>query len=211
MSTNATQPYSGKGNQQSGSLYPVFPLSLFMLTGGMQRLRIFEQRYLSMVANEANTGGFIIALYKKDKPFSCADWGVHVNIVDFSNGDDGILIIDVIAERLVSLSGLCYDEKGLLFAQAENFPHWSTAPVSSQPPDTKPAELASFLKQVFNDNPELKQLYQQCYFEEPSWVSARLLEIIPIPVDEKEKFIHHLGLTQLNQLLFHLCTNSIEH
>jgi len=211
--------------------YPVFPLPVFLLPGGMQRLRIFEQKYISMVANATNTDGFVMSLHKKDQPFSTSAWGVHVNIVDFSNGNDGILTIDVLAGDLLTLSNFSHDNKGLLFADAELLPHWSvipgtanaeykevedinhnltkTAKVSPKSVDNESDDVTSllslFLQQIFRDNSELSRLYKTQHFDYSNWVSSRLLEVIPIPVNEKEKFVHHLELNQLNQLLRNLC------
>lgn len=39
----------------------VFPLPIFLLPRGRQRLRIFEPKYLAMVAHAAQGDGFIIA------------------------------------------------------------------------------------------------------------------------------------------------------
>jgi Lon protease-like protein len=235
MATNLSGPDQLLEMKASTVSYPIFPLPLFLLPGGMQRLRIFEQKYLSMVANATRTGGFVISLHKKDKPFSSSEWGVHVDIVDFSNGNDGILTIDVLASKIVTLSNFSHNAKGLLFADAEFLHHWSFSPdlidvdngakfnyvESTNHQTDKPTQtndeqrydvgdsvtnsLALFLKQIFRDNGELSQLYKTQHFEHVSWVSSRLLEVMPIPINEKEKFVHHLELHQLNQLLSNLC------
>ena len=205
MPMNTLWSSSFEKNQEYLMSYPVFPLPLFLLTGGMQRLRIFEQKYLSMVANATRTGGFVISLYKKESSFSSSEWGVHVNIIDFSNGEDGILTIDVLAENLVSLSDFYHDAKGLLCANAKPLPHWSSSLELTDQSEVLAHTLALFLKQVFRDNAELNQLYKHQHFEDAHWVSSRLLEVMPIPLSEQENFIHHLDLHQLNQMLAHLC------
>ncbi|WP_413702172.1 hypothetical protein ACLKMH_12185 [Psychromonas sp. KJ10-10] len=62
-------------HQQSLSETPVFPLPIFMLCGGVQRLRIFEQRYIDMVANSQQTDGFVIAPSEVNSPTQVSQWG----------------------------------------------------------------------------------------------------------------------------------------
>ena len=66
----------------------VFPLPIFLLPGGRQRLRIFEQKYLTMVAHAAKGDGFIIATQDNTKSESLSTWGTKVSIVDFNMSDE---------------------------------------------------------------------------------------------------------------------------
>ena len=78
---------------------PIFPLSIYLLPQGITRLRIFEQRYLNMVKNVHKTNGFVISYYQDspnlDIESKISAWGSWVEIVNFMQGDDGILVIDV--------------------------------------------------------------------------------------------------------------------
>ncbi len=177
---------------------PVFPLPIFILSGGMQRLRIFEPRYVSMVANSNQTNGFVIAHYDQDKEYLSSDWGTHVQIVDFDQGADGVLTVDVLATRMVSLAHFSLQADKLLVAQVETLPHWSMAQHGIQEPDVK---FASVLKEIFVTNYELSNLYSNQHFNYAEWVGARLLEILPLPVNDKQKFIHQLDYAQLIVLL----------
>lgn len=53
----------------------VFPLPLFILPRGRQRLRIFEPKYLKMVAHAAQGDGFIIATQDNTNSERLSSWG----------------------------------------------------------------------------------------------------------------------------------------
>lgn len=205
-------------NRSESIQYPVFPLPIFILPGGMQRLRIFEPKYVSMIANAQQTDGFVVALYQKEKAFLVPDWGVHVQIVDFDQGEDGILTVDVLADGMVSLSHFDEHQGGLLSAQTFSLPHWSSnrgaTSIIYDPSDNGSIEqvqfkLSSVLKGVFSAHYELSDLYQTHFFDYPEWVCARLLEIIPLSLTEKERFVQQLDYTQLTTLLSILCEKEL--
>lgn len=185
-------------DQPTSAILPVFPLPIFLLSGGMQRLRIFEPKYVSMIANTNQTNGFVIAYYDQEKEYLSSDWGTHVQVVDFDQGADGVLTVDVLASRLVSLSEFSLQADKLLVAQAQTLSHWSMAQHDIQEPEMR---FAAVLKDIFSANYELSNLYPIQYFNYAEWVAARLLEILPLPVTDKHKFIHQLSYTQLIELL----------
>lgn len=171
----------------------VFPLPLFVLPGGVQRLRIFEQRYLAMVSEslvseslvaESTGKGFVIARYDKAFDFNVPDWGTKVQIIDFHHGEDGLLVIDVRANHLVSLDSFDVRGDGLLMARCHYRDHWPTLAAS-----TKRGELGQALSALFAKHPQLAELYPQPEFNRLDWVCARFLEILPLYLNEKEKFI----------------------
>lgn len=195
-------------------LLPVLPLPIFLLAGGVQQLRMFEPKHLSLVAKAAGGSGFVITPCSKGGQCNASEcgWGTHVKIVDFGMGDDGILTVDVLGDRMVTLTNVQLQRGGMLVAQAETFPHWScnhdswhsrhhNIDSASQIHDS----LSSILKALFNKNEELSKLYQTQYFNYAEWVYARLLEIVPLSLHEKEKFVHHFEFSQLETLLGSLC------
>lgn len=194
--------------QQSLSMSPVFPLPIFMLCGGVQRLRIFEQKYIDMVANCHQTQGFVIALPADIKSSEVSQWGAHVQIVDFDKSDDNILMIDVQANSLVKLSDIKRESNGLLTAQISPLTHWSSEYADQGTDIAYLADseyLSSMLKNLFSENNELNRLYKSFYFESPQWVCARLLEIAPIPLSEKVKFIEEADFAALLKFLRSIC------
>lgn len=189
---------------------PIFPLPIFLLAGGMQRLRIFEPKYLSMVASAALGDGFVISINSKSSPFSIADWGAHVKIVDFDMGSDGVLLIDVHAERLVNLTDVEMQNDGVLVGYVDTLSHWSLTYRKKAQNDEGSLSLSQLLKNLFDASSELSHLYKKHYFSYPYWVGARLLEIVPLSLDEKEAFVRHLDFAHLTELLCSVCEKEMK-
>ncbi len=187
-------------SQSEKTEYPlslaVFPLPLFILPGGVQRLRIFEPRYLTMVSQATNGDGFVMARYDKNAMHNVAGWGTRVQIIDFDMDDDGVLVIDVRGQHLVRLEELYSRDDGLLMAKTDYLPHWTCLEAGATATD-----LATLLKSIFDDNDKLAELYQQVYFDSGEWVCARFLELLPLSLNDKEKFIEPSSYIQLKQFL----------
>ncbi|QYJ84937.1 ATP-dependent protease [Shewanella mesophila] len=162
----------------------VFPLPLFILPDGIQRLRIFEARYLSMVVEAGERGGFVIARYDSNLAFNVPKWGTRVEIIDFHSDEGGILVVDVKGLNLVDLQTMRYRDDRLLLADSHYRPFWSVATV-----EPGLSDMGRLLEKLFEKNAALANLYPNPKFENLDWVCARLLEILPLSLNEKEKFI----------------------
>ncbi|NOH95985.1 LON peptidase substrate-binding domain-containing protein [Vibrio sp. 99-70-13A1] len=181
----------------------VFPLPIFLLPGGRQRLRIFEQKYLSMIAKAAEGKGFVIARSNKQQDFQTSTWGIKVAIVDFDMGEDNILEVDVEGVELVTLSNFSYQEDGLLIGSAMATEHWS------KPDNSEPAQrLSGFLEKLFQEHQLIQSLYSHTKFDDPAWVCSRLIEILPISLDRKETFLSPNSFPSLVALLNEVVTGS---
>lgn len=184
----------------------MFPLPIFVLPGGIQRLRIFETKYLSMMAKLEQTQGFVIGIYQKQKAYLVPEWGTLVQIIDFDLGDDGVLNIDVMASEMQKLTSFEYQSDGLLTANATPFSHWaSDKGMPNDQPEREHHALALVLKSLFITNEELSNLYKTHHFSYPKWVAARLFELIPLGLDEKERVTSEFGFAQVTKLLCSLC------
>ncbi|KAB0291639.1 hypothetical protein F2P58_00330 [Vibrio fortis] len=64
------------------------PIATLYSPRGRQRLRIFEQKNLTMVAHAAQGDGFVIASHDNRNNSPLKDWGTKVKIVDFKSSDD---------------------------------------------------------------------------------------------------------------------------
>lgn len=168
---------------------PIFPLSIYLLPQGITRLRIFEQRYLNMVKNVHKTNGFVISYYQDspnlDIESKIAAWGSWVEIVNFMQGDDGILVIDVKCKALVDIQNTSINNEQLMVGEVEVRAHWADS--LGQQAHAQ-SELSGQLRQVFNDNQPLAELYQLIFIDDPHWVCARWLELLPLPFADKSIF-----------------------
>ncbi|WP_413693223.1 LON peptidase substrate-binding domain-containing protein [Psychromonas sp. KJ10-2] len=174
---------------------PVFPLDLFLLPGGITRLRIFEPRYLKMVGLATQLGGFVISSNKQSTT-QAYRWGSWVNIINFEQGKDGVLEIDVSCDCLVELENIQQDTDKLLFADALVHKHWS-----QKSSTTELASLSGSLKSLFESNKLLNELYHDKLPNNPYWTVSRWLELLPIPFDIKNKFVLESSYTEAKKLV----------
>jgi len=181
---------------------PIFPLSVFMLPQGMTRLRIFEQRYLKMVKLADKTNGFAIMINsQKDKQSAIASW---VEITNFDLGSDGILVIDVRCKSLVRLSEQSMDDDGLMWSNISPLGHWPKAKHSSVT-----HEFSQLLQSFFEQSDELTALYSGGFVDQPDWVMARWLELLPIQTKDKECFFNELSYQQAQHFLTNILSAEI--
>lgn len=173
---------------------PIFPLPIFLLPEGITRLRIFEARYLKMVKIAAENNGFLIKLsLKENNNISWASW---VDIINFDQGEDGILQIDVKCKCLVNINAVEQDEDKLHFASTTPKQHWQQYKY-----DNISQHLSSSLKLVFADNKELSTIYNNNFIDNANWVVARWLEILPIKLVTKNNFSEEDSFDNAKQLL----------
>jgi uncharacterized protein len=192
----------------------IFPLPVFLLPSGITRLRIFEPRYLTMISESSDGRGFVIACCEKGSETQLPKWGARVQVIDFFN-TDGVLVVDVQALHLVSLGDIKRKKDGLLIAEVQHLAHWAklekpAAGGSSLERHThkhsseRMKALVSVLKNIVSQHSLLSSLYQHLYLESPQWVCARFLEVLPLSLNEKEKFIEPKALEQTQAFLFTL-------
>ncbi|MFI2811749.1 MULTISPECIES: LON peptidase substrate-binding domain-containing protein [Microbulbifer] len=112
---------------------PLFPLRVALFPGITLPLRIFEQRYLRLVSESLKSGtGFGVVLIRDGSEVGRAQvWpvGVEVQIVDWSQGDEGLLHVDVLGQRRFRLLDTRRAEDGLLLGDVEWLPDEPERPV----------------------------------------------------------------------------------
>ncbi len=164
----------------------VFPLKSIILPGGQFPLKIFERRYIDMVKSSLkNNEGFVIALTKNDSDYvsSVHEYGCYVEIVDWSQLDGGLLGITVEGKKIVKLSECTLDEANLLKGNAT---------VRAMGIDhiipQKYQILSKFYKKIY---PEIKAyiFHKKSKYNDANWVGFRLIECLPIEVNDKADLI----------------------
>lgn len=181
----------------------VFPLPIFLLPGGVTKLRIFEPRYLRLVKESAGDTGFALTLYQPQLPFQTYPIGARVKITDFTQLEDGLLGVTLQTEQLVSLSKLNMESDELRIAQARPINHWPE--LNYQPEHAE--RTADVLRGIFSEFDELAELYPQPQFNDAAWVCGRLLELLPLPLQEKVKFYQPDSFPAAWQLLQEVITD----
>lgn len=163
---------------------PVFPLPVFILPGGITRLRIFEPRYLKMIKISSQGQGFVIWLKTPESQKTHNTWGSWVNIVNFDQGDDGILEVDVKCQSLVELTSLSKDSDNLHFADVTPLSHWSQENIHSGT-----SSLSQSLELLIAKDTLLQSLYSDKSICNDNWVVARWIELLPIKEEVKATFV----------------------
>ena len=161
----------------------LFPLSAHLLPGGIMPLRIFEPRYQRMIA-EAGDQGFVLCMLDPRQPDALRNMfpiATRVRIVDFDQLPDGLLGITVLGMERVRIVDLWQESDGLRVGEVELLPLWQTGRLNADQ-----HSLVSALQEVFNDYPEYAALYHNPDWDDASWVAQRWLEVLPIPVEQKQ-------------------------
>ncbi|EWH09396.1 hypothetical protein DS2_12709 [Catenovulum agarivorans DS-2] len=162
----------------------VFPLPLVLFPKGITQLKIFEPRYVRLVKQAASGQGFVLSTYLPDAGFSTSSIGAWVDIIDFEKTADGLLIIDIYARELVEISNVKVESDGLRVADVTPVKHWPDAI-----PCANARRLSAALKEIHSSMPEYAKMYPQPEFDNPSWVCARFIELLPLPVEKKLEFL----------------------
>ena len=163
---------------------PIFPLRTMLFPDSRLPLRIFEPRYIDMVSKcmkDSLEFGVILSRESNDpKMFETYNIGTMAKIIDWEQGNDGLLGITAIGTNKFKLLGMNKQEDGLNIGDVE---------IIEREGDFKPTEnfsnLVSLLKAILDDinlyNDDEKKL------ESASWVSYRFAEILPLKLEDKQK------------------------
>jgi Lon protease-like protein len=176
--------------QTSSSLeLPLFPLHTVLFPGGPLPLRIFEPRYVDMVRrcmHDASTFGVVhirAGAEAGSAVTSTASIGTSARIADFYPLSDGMLGLLCLGERKFRLLQRWCREDGLNVGRVE----WLSEERSIRLP-SEHRRLGTLLERVL---PRLGELYEavERHAEDASWVSFRLAEILPLGLDEKQRWL----------------------
>lgn len=185
---------------------PLFPIPVFLLPEGIVRLRIFEPRYLKMVKIALEGSGFVIIFNSIDNNTEANQskvnqsiinhWGSWVEIINFDQGVDGILEVDVKCKSLVEVNNINSDSNNLKFCEAIAFPHWSQS-IEEKAPNA----LSKPLTGLLNSEALLKELYVKTKINDGAWVAARWLELLPVSAEVKNSFVNEYNFSQATMFI----------
>jgi len=142
-------------------------------------LRLFERRYIDMLTSCLKDGtGFGVCLIESGldagQPANPYPIGCSVRIVDFDQGDDGLLHISIQGGREFKLLNHVVDDSELLVGEVEFFDQ--DAPLQrSDSIDSLSEKLDLILDFV-----EPNSRFAERKMDDPDWVCYRLLELLPL-------------------------------
>jgi Lon protease-like protein len=179
---------------------PLFPLHTVLFPGGPLRLRIFEPRYLDMVSRcmREDTGfgvALIVAGSEAGGSAQTVEIGTLARIVDFEQLEGGLLGITARGERRFRIVHVHQESDGLNVCQVE----WREDEMRAEVPPQH-VVLAELLRRAIE---QIGPAYGEVTpaYEDASWVSMRLAEILPLaPIERQELLELHDGAERLQWL-----------
>jgi len=156
-----------------------------LFPGGPLPLRIFETRYIDLVRRcmRDDTGFGVVMILEGPEaggPAHTVDVGCYAKIVDFSQQPDGLLGIEAIGGRRFRILERSRAADGLNIARVAWLP---VEPAVQLPAEY--AELVPIIESVLIQTGGAYATMQRCG-DDASWVSARLAEILPVPLAHKQ-------------------------
>jgi Lon protease-like protein len=179
------------------SVIPLFPLHTVLFPGGPLPLRIFETRYTDMVRRcMREQQAFGVVLIEEGEEAGevaiTATVGCSARIVDFFKLKDGLLGISCIGERKFKVRRVWRAHDGLNMAEVDWLPEEAALPL--------PEEYTQLRDTVQRALDELPTQYTHVERKpgDAAWVGARLAELMPIALGDKQ------GLLELSDPLARL-------
>jgi len=168
---------------------PLFPLRTVLFPEGFLPLRIFEQRYLSMVRDCArNDSEFGVCLIIEGEeaiaPVRTAQVGTLARIVDWYTLEDGLLGVSATGTRRFLLRNTHRQEDGLQLGAIERLPE----PRQCAVPESYSVlsqVLGRFMDKLGPDYPA----YSPERLDDAVWLGYRLSELLPLSVIEKQNLL----------------------
>lgn len=165
---------------------PLFPLETVLLPGGLLALRVFETRYVDMVARcLRGSNRFGVVAIREGREVGTAttyDVGTAAEIVDWHQEGPGLLGIRAVGREEFRLVESRREPDGLYVGRVA----W-LAPLDSAPLPAEQVFLADLLRKALASSP----LYRgtATHFDDATWVAARLIELLPIALARKQELL----------------------
>ena len=184
----------------NASTIPLFPLSAVLFPQGPLKLRIFETRYVDMISRcmRDNLAFGVVMITEGSETggmVRTAQIGTSARIVDFEKLQDGLLGITALGERRFDIASMSQQADTLNVAAVD----W----LDAEPPEPVPQSCGYLVMLLQQALPQLAPLYDftPVNYEDASWVGSRLVEILPLPLSEKQRCLEmHDPLERLEYL-----------
>jgi hypothetical protein len=170
------------------ALLPLFPLQTVLYPGALLPLRIFEVRYMDMArACLRDSSAFGVCLIREGAEVGGTavpeDIGCIATIADCDMEELGILKIRALGGERFRIASSEVNRQGLILAEVELMEAEADAPNAQGL-----AECADFLRKVIAGIGE-ERFAQPLDYDNASWVSFRLAEILPLRVEVKQRLL----------------------
>lgn len=175
---------------------PLFPLHTVLFPGGRLPLKLFEQRYLEMAKEclraDAPFGVCLILEGREvGEPAVPARVGCTARIATWDMPQLGVLNVRALGEQRFRVIGHHTEKNGLARGEVELLPAGSDNPVPSN------LGLGAQLLRRALESQSQAQLAEQIEppyrYDSCDWVSARLAELLPLPLATKQELLEMPG------------------
>ena len=165
----------------------MFPLQTVLFPGGQLPLRIFETRYMDMAKRSLRDGSpFGVCLIVEGKevgePAIPANVGTLARIGEWDMPQLGLLHVVARAGERFRLLERRVQADGLALGKIERLPPERDAPVPSAY-----LHCARLLERLVDEQPGL--FTEPHRLDSSAWVSARLAELLPLPLTMKQALL----------------------
>jgi len=177
---------------------PLFPLRTVLFPQGFLPLRIFEQRYLTMIRDCARDNtGFGVCLIREGEeavsPVKTTGVGTHAEVVDWYTLEDGLLGVSAAGTRRFMVESSWQQDDGLFRARVQILPETPAYPVPEEFSVLSDV-LGRFMEKVGDNYPD----YSPGQLQDAVWLGYRLSELLPLSGIEKQ---HLLEMSDPNERL----------
>jgi Lon protease-like protein len=169
---------------------PLFPLNTVLFPGGVLPLRIFEPRYLDMVSDclRHNTEIGVIQIQDGNEVGEAAHTyrvGTLSMISYWNRRNDGLLGITLRGTRRFQILDAEVKPDQLIVANVEVLPNCPGLAIQQ-----KYQGMAGLLRKIIS---QLEPPYttMPAHYDDLEWISARLVELLPMPLDFKQELLEH--------------------
>lgn len=179
---------------------PLFPLNAVLFPSGALPLRIFEPRYLDMISDcmksECGIGVVLIQDgHESGAAEKAHDLGTMSFISYWHKRSDGMLGITLTGEQRFRVLSTEIKANQLTVAEVELLPRFEEG---KKEYDAEP--YIKLLKQIIA---QLEPPYttMKKYYDDMDWVSARLIELLPLQLKDKQSM---LSMNDVNERIHYL-------
>jgi len=167
---------------------PLFPLNAVLFPSGPLPLRIFEPRYLDMISDCMKSESSIgVVLIKEGQEAGAAATTHEIGTMSFISywhkRNDGMLGITLTGKQRFRILSKEVETNQLIHAEVELLPHFSHAKK-----EKNSEQYVALLQHIISQlEPPYTTMATQ--YDDLNWVSARLIELLPLPLVDKQKML----------------------
>lgn len=185
------------------TVLPIFPLQRVVFPESVLRLQIFEKRYLDMIASQlSNDEGFGVCLIKKGNetgiPAVPCQYGTYVEIVDFDQKDDGILLITCLGRQRFRINSSSHLPDNLISANVSFLENLEQKAIGDSQ-----GELIDLLNDL-TKHPQVEILDSPERWQHMDFIVERLTEFLPVDERQKQTILEESDLNTRIAILYQM-------